>query len=72
VGVGGSFPVGSVWGMKLITHLHLVPRLKNVELYIHSPYTYRVWYLINHTDNFTFYWKYWYVIQKSFRGTAVL
>jgi hypothetical protein len=24
-------------GMKLITHLHLVPRLRMVELYFHSP-----------------------------------
>jgi hypothetical protein len=34
-----SFPV-SQWGVKLITHLHLVPRSKNeVELYIHFPNT---------------------------------
>jgi hypothetical protein len=37
---------GSSQGMKLTTHLHLVPRSRTVELYFHSP-------LIKHADNFT-------------------
>jgi hypothetical protein len=32
------FPWGySAWGVKLTTHLHLVPRSRMVELYLHSP-----------------------------------
>jgi hypothetical protein len=35
---GDSFPRGKNGrGVKLITHLHLVPRLRMVKLYLHSP-----------------------------------
>jgi len=34
--------------MKLTTYLHLVPRLKSVELYLHSPYIFMMCYLIKH------------------------
>jgi hypothetical protein len=30
----------------MTTHLHPVPRLRMVELYLHSPYVFTVWYLI--------------------------
>jgi hypothetical protein len=34
----GLFPGWySGWGVKLATHLHLVPRSRIVELYLHSP-----------------------------------
>jgi hypothetical protein len=35
--VPGAFSLGVKWGMKLTTHLHLVPRSRMVELYLHSP-----------------------------------
>jgi hypothetical protein len=36
-GQRGRFPWGqSGWGLKLPTYLHLVPRSRNVELYLHS------------------------------------
>jgi hypothetical protein len=38
LGAEGSFPEGkSAKGVKLTTRHHLVPRLRVVELYIHSP-----------------------------------
>jgi hypothetical protein len=38
MGTGGSFPKGkSGRGLKLTTHLRLVPRSKNMELQLHSP-----------------------------------
>jgi hypothetical protein len=40
--------------MKMTTNLHLVPKSRIVELYLHSPMS--SWqYLINDRDNFTFY-----------------
>jgi hypothetical protein len=44
-------------GVKLTTHLHLVPRSRRVELYLHSPYVFmRGDYLIKHRDiTFTFF-----------------
>jgi hypothetical protein len=48
---GGSFPwEGSV---KLTTHLHLLPRSRKVELYLHSPIRLHgiVLKLIKHRDN---------------------
>jgi hypothetical protein len=37
MGTGGSLPKGKVaGGVKLTTHLHLVPRSRTVELYLHS------------------------------------
>jgi hypothetical protein len=32
---------------------HVVPRSRMVELYLHSPYIFMVWYLIKHRDNST-------------------
>jgi hypothetical protein len=40
-------------GMKLTTHLHLVPRSRMEELYLHSPIRLHVWWLNKHKDNFT-------------------
>jgi hypothetical protein len=38
MGTGGSFLVGhSCRGMKLTTHLRLVPRSRKLEVYLHSP-----------------------------------
>jgi hypothetical protein len=38
MGTGGLFPwVYSGRGVKLTTHLHLVPRSRMLELYFHSP-----------------------------------
>jgi hypothetical protein len=38
MGSGSSFAfVKSARGVKLTTHLHLVPRLRMVELHLHSP-----------------------------------
>jgi hypothetical protein len=34
-------------GMKLTTHLHLMLRSRMVELYLHSPYVFMTWCLIN-------------------------
>jgi hypothetical protein len=37
-GAGGSFfKIKAAEGVKLTTHLYLVPRSKMVELYLHSP-----------------------------------
>jgi hypothetical protein len=48
MGTVGSFPGGKdAWGIKLTSHLHLVPRSRMVELYLHSP--------IRPYANFTFY-----------------
>jgi hypothetical protein len=40
--------------MKLTTHLHLVQRVKCVELYLHSPYVFMAWCLAKYRDNVTF------------------
>jgi hypothetical protein len=32
--------------VKLTTHLHLVPRLRMVELYLHPPYIFMAWCFI--------------------------
>jgi hypothetical protein len=37
MGTGGSFPRNKATGVELTTHLHLVPRSRIVELYLHSP-----------------------------------
>jgi hypothetical protein len=43
------FPwVKNVWDMMLATNLHLVPRSRMVELYLHSPYAFMTWCLINY------------------------
>jgi hypothetical protein len=42
-------------GEKLTTHLHLVPRSRMMELYLHSPFTSRC--LLKPRDNFTFYYS---------------
>jgi len=41
-------------GVKLTTHIHLVLRLKHVELYLHPSYVFMAWCLVKHRDNFTF------------------
>jgi len=60
----GRFPGGwSGQGVKLTSHLHLVPRSEYVELFLHSPYDFMVRCLIKQgirlygaglRDNFTF------------------
>jgi hypothetical protein len=42
-------------GLKLTTHLHLVPRLKCVELYLHSPHVLMIGRLITQNCNSSFY-----------------
>jgi hypothetical protein len=38
MGIGGFLTEDiGVWGVKLNTHLHLVPRSRILELYLHSP-----------------------------------
>jgi hypothetical protein len=38
MGTGADFPRGKAeMGMKLTIHIHLVPRSRMVELYLHSP-----------------------------------
>jgi hypothetical protein len=47
----GQFPLGkSGRGVKLTTHLPLVPRSKMVELYLHSLHVFMAWYLTKHRD----------------------
>jgi hypothetical protein len=42
-------------GMKLTTHLHIVPKTKNEWSYTSTTqYAFIVWCLIKHRDNFTF------------------
>jgi hypothetical protein len=50
-----SFPGGKAVGVvKLTTHLHLVPRSKNVWRYNSTPqYAFIAWCLFKHRDNFT-------------------
>jgi hypothetical protein len=44
---GGSFPAVKPEGVKLTTHLHLVPRSKNLWIYTSSPqYVFMVWCLV--------------------------
>jgi hypothetical protein len=38
--------------VNLTTHLHLMPRLKKVELYFHFPSILMAWCLVKHRDNF--------------------
>jgi hypothetical protein len=56
MGTRGSFPRGkSGRGVKLTTHLHLVPRSKNAWSYTSTPqYAFMAWCLVKHRDNFTF------------------
>jgi hypothetical protein len=44
IGTGGQ----SCWSVKLTTGLHLEPRARMVELYLHSPYDYMAWCLFNY------------------------
>jgi hypothetical protein len=48
MGIEGSFP-GDKSGccVKLTTHLHLMPRSRMVEIYLHFPYVFMTWCLIN-------------------------
>jgi hypothetical protein len=50
MGTRSSFPGGkAVWGVKLTTHLHLVPRWKNEWSYTSIPqYAFMAWCLIKH------------------------
>jgi hypothetical protein len=56
------FPWGlSERNLKLTTHLHLVPRSRMSELYLHSPIRFNSMvfnYLINDRDSFTFLWHF--------------
>jgi hypothetical protein len=45
----GLYPVWSGRGVKLTTHLHLVPRSRMLEIYLHSLLCF-----FKHRDNFTF------------------
>jgi hypothetical protein len=42
-------------GAKLTTDLHLVPRSRMVELYLHSPYVFMAWCWIKYRGKFTFF-----------------
>jgi hypothetical protein len=43
------------WGVKVPTHLHLVPRLRMLEDIPPLPqYVFMAWYLFKHGENFTF------------------
>jgi hypothetical protein len=55
-GCQGFLPWGlSGWGVRLTTHLHLVPRSKNEWSYTStSQYAFMAWCLVMHRDNFTF------------------
>jgi hypothetical protein len=55
MGAGGSLSGGKGPGLKLTTHLHLMPRPKMVELYSHSSDVFMAWCLIKYRDSFTFY-----------------
>jgi hypothetical protein len=55
MGVGGSFTGGKRPGVKLTSHLHLVPSSKNAWSYTStSQYVFMRWCLVKHRDNFTF------------------
>jgi hypothetical protein len=42
-------------GVKVTTHLHLVPRSKNAWNYISTrQYAFMAWFLVKHRDKFTF------------------
>jgi hypothetical protein len=51
---GGSFPNGKAMVVKLTPNLHLVPWLRCVELYLHSPVCLLAQCLIKYRDNITF------------------
>jgi len=40
--------------VKLITHMHLVERLKCVELYPYLPLVFMAWYFVKHWEKFAF------------------
>jgi hypothetical protein len=48
-----SYTMGT-GGVKLTTELHIVPRSKVMELYLHSPCVFMVWSSIKRKDIFTF------------------
>jgi hypothetical protein len=56
MGTGDYFPGGkSCRGVKLTTHLHLVPRSKNAWSYTSTlQYVFMAWCLVKHRYNFTF------------------
>jgi hypothetical protein len=54
MGTGGSFSGDKGPGLKLATHLHLVPRPRMVELYFRSSYVFMAWCLIKYRKSFTF------------------
>jgi hypothetical protein len=62
--------VGNDWGVKLITYLHLVPRLRMMELYFHFlPYLYGV---IKHKDNLAFFLPYFTRGSASYNYSSVI
>jgi hypothetical protein len=54
MGYHGMFPQKYNRGVKLTIHLHLVPRLRILEIHFHSPYIFMAWCLIKPRDKFTF------------------
>jgi len=56
VGTGASFLGGQRdQGVKLTTHLYLVPRLRlRGAVTVTSPYVFMDWCLVKQSDNFTF------------------
>jgi hypothetical protein len=56
MGSKGSFLGGkAAGGVKLTTHLHLVPRSNNAWSYTSTPqYAFMAWCLVKHRDNFAF------------------
>jgi hypothetical protein len=67
MGTGGREVYPRRWsgrGVKLITH-HLVPRLRMMELYLHSPISLRgimINYIIEYRNNFSLLWTKWWNI----------
>jgi hypothetical protein len=55
LGAGALSPGLKRSGVKLLTQLHLMPRLKNASSYTStSRYIFMTWYLVKHRDSFTF------------------
>jgi len=55
MGVGGSFTGGKRPGVKLTSHLYLIPRLIRCGAIPPLPlYDFIAWCLVKHRDNFTF------------------
>jgi hypothetical protein len=54
--------------MKLTTHLHVIPRLRMREAIPPRPlYIFMMWYLVKHTENFTFYFSCRKLLESHYR-----